>query len=328
MMRPCLTAATMPPDSDRDVSRPRILFIVDRAGWAHDRKTRCLQRELKDAFDVAWRYTADVSVDDIDEAAVVVVYYWLQIGTLPHVAPALRRSRHKLIMGICSHAELEGARRDEGLAAIRGLAHAVFVNNLMLYREFRGQFDCEVFYTPNGVDTRCFQPRPRVRSGDGLCVGWAGTLENHDPALRGFHEVIVPAVNVTPGSRLMTALREDRWRDAEEMREFYNTLDVYVCASHSEGTPNPCLEAAACGVPLVTTRVGNMPELVVDGVNGFFVERSVEDIAARLAFLRDHPDVREGMGRAARESIATWDWTVQAGNYRRMFEAVRAHATT
>jgi len=44
------------------------------------------------------------------------------------------------------------------------------------------------------------------------------------------------------------------------MVEFYRSLDVYVCASRSEGTPNPCLEAAACGLPVVTTRVWAAPK--------------------------------------------------------------------
>ena len=88
------------------------------------------------------------------------------------------------------------------------------------------------------------------------------------PGYRGYEEIIVPAVTSLERVALLTAAREDKWRGPEEMREFYRSLDVYVCASRAEGTPNPCLEAAACGVPLVTTCVGNMPELVRHGVNG------------------------------------------------------------
>lgn len=51
----------------------------------------------------------------------------------------------------------------------------------------------------------------------------------------------------------------------EEMRDFHHSLDVYVCASKSEGIPNPCLEEVASGLPVVTTRVGGMPELIRDG---------------------------------------------------------------
>ncbi len=120
------------------------------------------------------------------------------------------------------------------------------------------------------------------RAGRGeVRVGWAGSLSNQGPEQRGFHDLIAPAVR-SVGRPDWSWRREKRWRSPVEMLEFYRSIDIYLCASRSEGTPNPCLEAAACGVPLVTTRVGNMPELVRHGVNGLFVERNVADVAAKL----------------------------------------------
>jgi glycosyltransferase involved in cell wall biosynthesis len=151
-------------------------------------------------------------------------------------------------------------------------------------------------------------------------VGWAGSLANHGSAHRGLHEVIEPAVSAVAGTSLVTAVREERWRTRDEMLAFYRGLDAYVCASLSEGTPNPCLEAAACGVPVVTTRVGNMPELIRDGENGFLVDRRVEDVAGKLALLRDSPALATRLARRMNEVIADWDWSVQAENYARMFD--------
>ena len=104
------------------------------------------------------------------------------------------------------------------------------------------------------------------------------------------------------------------------MPAFYHSVDAYVCASRSEGTPNSCLEAAACGVPLVTARVGVMPELVKDGVNGLFVERRVEDIAAKLALLRDSPELGARLVARMLVSIAAWDWQHRAQAYAAMFD--------
>jgi len=152
-------------------------------------------------------------------------------------------------------------------------------------------------------------------------VGWAGSLGNHGAEHRRF-DVIQRAVARLPGVTLSTAIREQRWRNQDEMREFYRDLDVYVCASRSEGTPNPCLEAAACGVPLVTTGVGNMPELIEEGENGYLFDGSVDALAYRLAMLRDSPSLAMRMGARIRETIAAWDWRVQADNYARMFDAL------
>jgi glycosyltransferase involved in cell wall biosynthesis len=135
-------------------------------------------------------------------------------------------------------------------------------------------------------------------------------------------EFIAPAVAAVAGAELRLAVREETWRTQEEMLEFYRSLDVYVCASRSEGTPNPCLEAAACGLPVITTPVGNMPGLIREGENGFFVERNVADIAERLRMLRDDPGLRLRLGRSARASVEPWDWSRQALPYGAMFQAV------
>ncbi|MEO8159612.1 MAG: glycosyltransferase family 4 protein [Betaproteobacteria bacterium] len=99
-------------------------------------------------------------------------------------------------------------------------------------------------------------------------------------------------------------------------------LDLYVCASRSEGTPNPFLEAAACGVPLVTTRVGNMPELVRDGENGLFFDGSPADLAAKITLLRDAPLYASQLAARMLTVIHEWDWSRQAENYARMFDVL------
>lgn len=183
-----------------------------------------------------------------------------------------------------------------------------------------------MYYTPNGVDTRFFCPaehvldRPIDRP---LRVGWAGSLTNHGEAQRGVHDFIAPAVERVDGAELHLAAREQTWRSRDEMLEFYRSLDVYVCASRNEGTPNPCLEAAACGLPVVTTNVGNMPEFIVDGVNGLIVQRDIDDIAAKLRMLAD-PSIRRLMGAAARQTATEWDWGVQAEHYATMFDDLLA----
>jgi glycosyltransferase involved in cell wall biosynthesis len=298
----------------------QILFIVDRPNWAHDFKTRNLMRLLGSAYDIRLRYQADVTEQDIDEAALIVLYYWLQIKALQPLAPALRRNRHKLLIGICSSYELEAERRELGLAVIHDFARGVFINNLLLYREYQPLLKLPTFYTPNGVDTSFYSPDSSKAPTFQLRVGWAGSLKNREPGYRGFHEFIVPAVAAVDGVELITAAREDKWRGPEEMRAFYHSLDVYVCASRTEGTPNPCLEAAACGVPLLTTSVGNMPELVRHGINGFFVERDVDDIADKIRTLRDDNNLRSAMSSQIHEDIQAWDWSLRSRAYRQMFD--------
>jgi glycosyltransferase involved in cell wall biosynthesis len=335
-----------------------ILVVVDAPNWAHDFKTRHLEAALGGDYRITKRYQDDVTDADIDRADLILVYYWLQIARLPSRDAAFRRNRDRLLLGVCSHRELEGDWRAPGLAMLADLPRAVFAVNKRLYDECRRLLDVPIFYTPNGVATDFFCPQAspsevrarwsgftakvsalagRIRgsaaapSADlaygsagshALRVGWAGSLTNHGPELRGFEDLIVPAVAAVDGVELVLAVREQTWRGPDEMREYYRSLDVYLCASLSEGTPNPCLEAAACGVPLVTTRVGCMPELVRDGVNGLFVDRQVSDIASKLALLRDDRVRRAELGRNMLASIREWDWKRMAENYRQMFHSI------
>ncbi len=268
------------------------------------------------------RYQAEVSADDLERADCVLFYYWLQIERLNHLREVLRRRRDRLVIGICSHYELDGAWRAPGLATLEELARAVFVNNRLLLEEFGPRIGRPVYHTPNGVDTEFFRPAAAVSPPGPLRIGWAGSLTNHGAEHRGVHEFIAPAVEMVGGAELRLAVREEKWRSREEMLDFYHSLDVYICASHSEGTPNPCLEAAACGLPVITTRVGNMPELIRDGENGFFVERDVADIAQKLGRLRDDSELRNRLGRNARAAIESWDWRRQAAHYDAMLRAV------
>jgi glycosyltransferase involved in cell wall biosynthesis len=60
--------------------------------------------------------------------------------------------------------------------------------------------------------------------------------------------------------------------DYRRIANFYHALDVYLVTSRQEGGPKAVLETMACGVPLVTTRVGQAMDLVVHGQNGWMVE--------------------------------------------------------
>ena len=301
-----------------------VLAIADRPGWAIDHKTRALQRALAGRFNIVERFQDDVTQADVEAADIVLLFYWLELRKMRLQESVLARHARPVVVGICSHREFDGRLRRPGLAVLRRLASAVFANSRQLEREFAPLLDVPVHYTPNGVDTTRFRPPPvprRRRPGE-LNVGWAGSLRNHGSAHRGFHNVIEPAVAAVPGARLVTAIREHHCRSHDDMPAFYQTLDVYVCASRSEGTPNPCLEAAACGVPLVTTPVGNMPELVRDGENSFFFDGKAKDLAKKLTLLRDDPPLSSQLSSRMLETIRDWDWRLQATNYARMFDSV------
>jgi glycosyltransferase involved in cell wall biosynthesis len=92
----------------------------------------------------------------------------------------------------------------------------------------------------------------------------------------------------------------------EEVGPFFAAFDVFVLPSGNEGTPVTAIEALASGCPVVATRVGGVPDVVDDGVDGFLVEAgSVDELASRLAELARDPALRMRMGAAGRERMQT-----------------------
>lgn len=89
--------------------------------------------------------------------------------------------------------------------------------------------------------------------------------------------------------------------ERDDVPELLSSSSVFVLSSSSEALPVSVLEAMAAGLPVVATRVGGVPELVVDGETGFLVPPSdAAALAAALQRLLDDPELRARLGAAGR----------------------------
>jgi len=88
-----------------------------------------------------------------------------------------------------------------------------------------------------------------------------------------------------------------------EQKELYLLdTDIFVLPSWSEGFPLVILEAMAAGCPVISTRVGAIPEVVLDGVTGILVEKqNPQQLAQAMITLIENPDLRRQMGQAGRK---------------------------
>ena len=80
-----------------------------------------------------------------------------------------------------------------------------------------------------------------------------------------------------------------------------SAADVVVLTSDNEGTPLSLIQAGMAGLPVVTTRVGSVPEVVLEGVTGIITSLSVQDIADSLQKLANSAELRAQMGASAQE---------------------------
>jgi hypothetical protein len=303
--------------------KPRILVIVDVPGWALERTADNVIVRLRDLFDFEKVFNKD-AVEKIRSGNFDLLYVTYE--TQFEDAKLRVALPGRAVTGVRSHFKWDRGGKglppsSEFMEHLRRFV-ALHVPSRILYTIFN-ELHPKVFYTPHGVDINVFKPRAGelFSSPQGeLLLGWAGSLTNH-PGKRGMEDYIVPALEGLNGVTLKLAARERRWRSQEEMVEFYQGLDALICASRTEGGPHPLLEASACQIPIISTRVGIAPELVSHGDNGLLVDRSVEAIRDAVIRLRDNRDLRLQMGRRAREIVeSAWSWDTQARNYIPFFE--------
>jgi glycosyltransferase involved in cell wall biosynthesis len=92
----------------------------------------------------------------------------------------------------------------------------------------------------------------------------------------------------------------------ENIASFLKTGNVFFLPSRSEGFSNALIEAMACGLPCVATRVGGNPEAIEEGHSGFVVDsEDVEAAADRIRRLLRETNLAMSMGAAGKDIVNT-----------------------
>lgn len=273
--------------------------------------------------------------DLIEEVGADVV----QIGGLvnPHAAIAARRRGKAVVWQIVDSRAPAPVRR-AAMVLVRRFADAVMFDGAALIPLHGGeslQVPAFVYLPP--VDTEQFAPgRERglpVREEldippDAPVVGTvssvvpmkglehfvaaAGTIAEARSDARFVVVGSVPSSHAAYGERVRRAAGELGLRHPivfaggrDDVERWLPAFDVNLITSvpRSEGTTTTALEAQACGIPLVATRVGAVAEVVEDGVTGFVVPPLRPDlIAAKVLELLADDALRARMGAAGREA--------------------------
>jgi glycosyltransferase involved in cell wall biosynthesis len=178
-----------------------------------------------------------------------------------------------------------------------------------------------LFFLPNVVDTSLFTPAPRrtKKPVHLLTVGRMVGVKRLDrfvslvSALS--HRTSVPTNGLIVGEG---PLRTELQTQAEELRlspdrlqfcgtsdepsQIYRDADILLVTSDHEGTPNVVLEAMACGLPVVATRVGGLPALIQHGKTGYLVDPDDETaLTDAVLDLVQSSEKRMAFGKYARE---------------------------
>ena len=90
----------------------------------------------------------------------------------------------------------------------------------------------------------------------------------------------------------------------DELPKWYAAADAFVLPSRSEGTPTVMLEAMASGTPIIASKVGGIPEVISDGVNGLLFEpEKSEQLRACLEKLLGDRNLRQRLAESALNEV-------------------------
>ncbi len=251
----------------------------------------------------------------------------------------------------CEQTALEGA--DAVIAVSKGMRQDV----LTTYPNVKPD---RVHMIHNGIDPEIFKPRPSESTLVNLGVepGRPFALFNgRITRQKGLHLLLAAALRIDPlyqlvivasspdtpeiGEEVATLAERvraergnlvwiGRFLPLEDLIDLHSGATVFVCPSIYEPFGLVNLEAMACETAVVASRVGGIPEIVVDGETGFLIdydpeapESLITDLAGRVGELLADPALATRMGKAGRERVIThFSWPAIAARTVELYDSL------
>lgn len=272
----------------------KILCIVDSYDWALANRARSLEKHLtKYNFEI--KHFNDLKGINFNNYNIVYVLNWPIHG---YIESKIGRGRkYKLVTSVSSHV---GRKDASSMRSLFNQYDAISTSSNFLYKEFKPVYGSKVFYTPFGVETDLFTPKidPSINYDK---FAWVG---NSSRDVKRYPE-IQKVFSSIPDAKLLTVTGG---YSREKMNSFYNKVGTVICYSISEGTPNPILEGASCGRSIISTNVGNVPELISKSTTLKPIVSSA-DLKLEIIKRLEEPKILDLEGDFLRkEVLKDWSW--------------------
>ena len=176
----------------------------------------------------------------------------------------------------------------------------------------------QIISIPNGVDTSVFIPleNPQASSRSILFIGRLDHMKGVDVLLKSIGELNALGLKAACTIVGDGPLKEHLQKTAQKLGvarqivfvgacadpvDYLMKASVFVLPSRSEGMPNVILEAMGCGLPIIATSVGGIPDIIKDGDNGLLIPPDdVPALSRTLATLLTDHDLAGRLGKQAR----------------------------
>lgn len=209
-------------------------------------------------------------------------------------------------------------------------AHAVIAGNSFL-ASYAKQFNKTTFIIPTTIDTDFHCPKPELRNGSKVVIGWSGSISTMKhfelaiPALKQLQQkypgqLEIHVIGQGSYSHPELDIISKNWNATSEVHDL-NCLDIGIMPlPDDEWVKGKCglkgLSYMACGVATVMSHVGVNPEIITHGRNGFLASDTAEWVE-HLSTLIENPELRLQLGQAGRQTVVE-KYSVEANKHHYM----------
>ncbi len=159
-------------------------------------------------------------------------------------------------------------------------------------------------------------------------IGWVGNSKwsNGKKDIKGLKTIIDPVIKelIKEEYNIEASYADSQIKriPLDNMVNYYSNIDIYVCCSENEGTPNPVLESMACGVPIISTDVGIVKEALGKKQKKYILKnRSKKDLKEMIIKLINNKSELKELSQENLKRIKDWTWDKKAKDFKRFFDS-------
>lgn len=292
----------------------KILIVADQRGWIFERHANEVKNRLSDIYEIDIAFCKeDIKKRSGNYDCVYVM------DPMPISYP----SKEKTIMGLrCewlykNHPEGPMGLYMKGYPSFGvsiqdrcSMLHMVNKRQMEVFKDI--VTDRPLLLVQHGVNTDIF--KTKIENKSKFTIGISGRSRSNGK--KGFEEI--KEICSKNNWEFKTA-EYTRPLTMKEMPNFYNSIDVYVCFSETEGLNNSSLEAGACGCAIISTKCGAAEEIINDK-NGILIDRNKNQLEEALVKMTDPKLLLEYKREYNKAILENWSWNTKINDFKNMFE--------
>ncbi len=312
--------------------KKKVALVADVKGWAWHRRAQGIRDYAPPEYECEIHFEESFPYDQSDEYDAILWMGWMscpiadRANVWSMVANGGLMYKHEPDSdNFHQRCASRGKNIDSAQKLLPLFKGVICINPRAL--SFCKDLNPNTVYLDTGVDTRVFRDKTHDVGGKHkLRVGWCGKYLEDAWTPKGFDEVLTPLKPaVGNAKRIEWKINTNIYSNAlsrDQMVEWYNSIDLLLVTSCSEGTPSVLLEALACGRPFLSTDVGLALAAATTGaghrtgtvVPGYQdragAEEAVENLAIYLRQFAKNPSLMAFMSKPARDlAAARFSWS-------------------